>query len=234
MNDKTMNENTGQWLSAALDDELGDLSEFEIHQLLKACEEPDTLDTFERYALASSVLSGDVVNPGSSLLVGVRTGIEAEPDMAMTGSTGGERPQWLRPLGRVAVAASVAVAVVFGANMLDTSTPDEVRPTSPVLAQQNGGGIDTTTSADNLNVVRRAVPENGVTYVSDGAAAGNYTAAANETSMTLSARQLQQVRQQRMRRYLMYHLEHASLNNNSGMLPFARVSNLETETATGH
>jgi negative regulator of sigma E activity len=245
MEDQDMNEkNSGsqhpedrvlEWYSAHLDGEVEELSEFERHQLLKLVE-GGAVSKMEKLSLASHVMqladrSGECVFPvGGSILEAVRKGVENEKANVTplkadhnngTGKNTGVVSAWLRPFGQVAIAASIAVAVVLG---LQHSGVEHSGNITTPLAENNRSG---EVSADGS--VTRVIMDSSLVSVSDGQQSdvSSPGGLSQHTVNRINSAQLKSLREQRNRLYLMYHLEHASLNNSSGMLPFARVSYLE-------
>ncbi len=102
-------------LSALLD---GELTEFETRRLLdRVAEQPELAETWSRYSLARTVLEGDpcqLAPDGFSERVAAAIGHEPLPSRDTDTTDTGHRRCWVQPLGRVAVAASVAVAVFLG------------------------------------------------------------------------------------------------------------------------
>ncbi|MGM0631929.1 MAG: sigma-E factor negative regulatory protein [Pseudomonadota bacterium] len=102
-------------LSALLD---GELSEFEMRRLLdRVAEQPELAETWSRYSLARTVLEGDpcqLASDGFSERVAAAIGHEPLPGRGTDTVSTGHARRWVQPLGRVAVAASVAAAVFLG------------------------------------------------------------------------------------------------------------------------
>lgn len=213
--------NEKESLSALLDGELGRADELELRRLSKACgEDAELLAIYERYTLVKTVLSGETVTQ-NSLFNKVSAAIADEAALVNAAETQvniksekvGEltrlrQPAILKLAGQWAVAASVAVLVVSiaqwsGHNDSHNSQLASVEGSAPV---------------ESLFTVKRPLPRNVVTV-----------SAGEDLSTSISAAQLQGQRRARMQKYLMYHLEHASLNDSRGMMPFARVSYFEGE-----
>lgn len=106
-------------LSALLD---GEVSAFEVRRVLEQVDErPELADQWARYSLGRSALEGEPfrrASGGFSARVMDAVSREAGLERAEAGSGGqestGQSRRWVEPLGRVAVAASVAVAVFLG------------------------------------------------------------------------------------------------------------------------
>lgn len=140
-------------LSALMD---GELSEFEIRRLLtKIGESPALLATWERYNLARAVFEPEPLDlhsfaestrSGTSnrLLDRIMLAVEQEPvpeQKPIEWNASGKSPikSWHRDLAKLAIAASVTLAVFVGMQSLMTSSssPQEVAETSNNFERQN-------------------------------------------------------------------------------------------------
>lgn len=140
-------------LSALMD---GELSEFEIRRLLtKISDSPELFATWERYNLARAVFEpepldlhcfAESIRAGTSnqLLDRIMLAVEQEPlpgqkpnDLNTSGKS--LIKSWHRDLARLAIAASVALAVFVGMQSLMTSSssPQEIAETSSNIDRQN-------------------------------------------------------------------------------------------------
>lgn len=121
-------------LSALMD---GELEEFELRRLLaRISERPDLLATWERYNLARAVFQpeplkfeslrtrGNIQLP-DQLTSRIMAAIDAEPGFT-TQATSVESPRWKNNIARLAVAASVAVAVFLGMQTLLDQPPAQM------------------------------------------------------------------------------------------------------------
>ena len=128
---KEMNrESLRESLSAVMDNEADDL---ELRRALAASGEPEVKATWSRYQIARAAMHGEYFSPGLNIAAGVSAVLAEEPAPARPGSS-----LW-RGIGRVAIAASVTVAVLAGvrfynqdslegAQMAQQATP----PSAPV------------------------------------------------------------------------------------------------------
>lgn len=106
-------------LSALLD---GEVSAFEVRRVLEQVDErPELADRWARYSLGRSVLEGEPFRRASDgFSARVMNAVAEEAGPARGEETRGHQElpgrdrRWIEPLGRVAVAASVAVAVFLG------------------------------------------------------------------------------------------------------------------------
>ena len=133
-------------LSALMD---GELEEFELRRLLaRISERPDLLATWERYNLARAVfqpepLKFDSLRTRSDILLPdqltsrIMSAVDAEPGFntqaASAEAERAERTRWNNNIARLAVAASVAVAVFMGMQTLLDQSPAQM-----VADTQNG------------------------------------------------------------------------------------------------
>jgi sigma-E factor negative regulatory protein RseA len=123
-----MSETAYESLSALMDNEAEDL---EIRRLLRQyADQPELQEKWARYQLVSAVLGGDAsTETGVNLSRQIAQQIEEEPCYEVVGGrrtlkTG--RSNFLRPMGSVAIAASVTFLVVFGAQRLSVSGTDVI------------------------------------------------------------------------------------------------------------
>lgn len=131
-------------LSALMDNEANEL---ELRRLLKEMpDQPEILQTWDRYNLTRSLLHKETVRPMSAAgTLAILSAIAAEAPH------GGENPvvsgmavnTWFQTAGRLAIAASVALAVFVGLQTaVDQSIPDG-------LATQTSAPVDSAAAAAN-------------------------------------------------------------------------------------
>lgn len=102
----TNNNRIEEALSALMDNEA---TELEVRRVLKDVSEDSNLrDTWRRYQLASAAMKRDLPPQMVDLSSRIRTALDSEP------APKASFKQFLQPLGKVAVAASVALVAVFG------------------------------------------------------------------------------------------------------------------------
>lgn len=136
-----MSDRLKQSLSALMDDEAG---EFELRKTLEQLD-PQSTAVWARYHVARSAMKGDA--PQRSVLdisAGVMAALEGEPthqlppqpvaqeSSAMTEPPAASRFQW-RPLGSLAIAASVTVMVMLGAQSYQSGEPSTAASTQPQI-----------------------------------------------------------------------------------------------------
>lgn len=102
-------------LSALMDDEAAEL---EVRRALKAVsEDPERRATWRRYQLAAAAMKRDLPPQMVDLSDRIATAIDREAPPRPSAR------RWLKPLGRVAVAASVAAVAVFGVQNYQPGPP---------------------------------------------------------------------------------------------------------------
>ncbi len=197
-----MTEKLRESLSALMDDEANEL---ELQRLLGQLGKDDELrQTWIRYNLARSVISGQPVgrlNMDISQRISAAIAADVEP-------AGGMWQRLSRPIASFAVAASVTAVVVFGGQQLyQAGDPDAGNP-APLAAS----GVSAVGFVNSLG----AVPLR--------ASYGNQAMPQLEPAARTAYRELAR---QRMYLYMQEHAEHAALNSPQGLIPFARVPNIE-------
>lgn len=105
-------------LSALMDDEA---SELELHRAMREAGEGESFNaTWSRYHLAASAMRKelplDFFDSSAELRAAINMALISEPVPQ-------RRPQWPQSLGRVAIAASVAVLAIFGAQQYKVFEP---------------------------------------------------------------------------------------------------------------
>ncbi len=189
-------------LSAIMDNEADEL---ELRRVLSASDDAELRSTWARYQVARAVMHKDLLVPNLDIAAAVSKALadEASPVTAPVAVVAG---RW-RGLGRLAVAASVTLAVLAGVRLYNQ---DEVMGTQ--LAQNN---------------VQPTLP---MPQVQGAALLAGYT----ESSEPVSAQQSKAVRpsqlnwhEQRLPGYLRQHAQQAAMSTSDGVLPYARAASLE-------
>jgi sigma-E factor negative regulatory protein RseA len=208
-----MNNTTRETLSALLDDEA---EELELRRVLRELEADatrprgvdgvnpnalagdDLVATWYRYNLVRTALQGVPVHEAPDFLAGLNAALDDEAPLELR-PTGG-----LRKAGAsFAVAASVALAVVFGGQQ--------------IAALKDAGEGDRVAS----------LPVGVVNTVGAVPVQASYGTRSVPTLEPADRTAYQELARQRLRRYSQEHAEHASLNTPQGMVPFARVPVIE-------
>lgn len=229
-------------LSALMDNQA---SELEIQRLLKALEsDPQIKTTWSRYQLASAGLKGDLpIMASSDFAARVSAAIDAEesysiqPQVAQVTQAEGQASnlvalpsRWWQQVGRAAVAASVAGALIVGVQQYQSgaapqSTEFAANPTvtAPVAATEtkaanlpsgiNAPALSARTVAVQSGYESRPQENRRVMFVPRQEAAPIY----NEEVSTYVNQLIQE------------HTDNASSNSGQGMLPYTRVILVEEE-----
>lgn len=129
-------------LSALLD---GDVSAFEVRRVLDQIgERPELADKWARYSLGRSLLEGEPFRRASAgFSARVMDAVDREAVPVSARSISGQRKpagqgrRWLEPVGRAAVAASVAVAVFLGMEL--SLQGDAAQPAMMADSRQQNG-----------------------------------------------------------------------------------------------
>lgn len=233
-------------LSALLDDEA---SELEVRRILKNVDHnPEMLSCWQRYNLIGSLmrketLGDELGEPGFTALVAAA--IRDEPEMAVeksslsTGSQPAgeyassdrqrrfsERSSHWTWFGKASIAASFAAAVVFGANFM--STPSELGASG--APQMAGAGtepgrhqrVDVPQGFQLPTLEARTVSQSSNPTRAFDSARRVTPALPGADDLTDGATQ------DMLNDMLIFHVERASANGGLGMMPFARVSKMNS------
>lgn len=132
-------ESLRETLSAVMDNEADEL---ELRRVLAASGEPELQATWSRYQIARAAMRGEYFAPGLNIAAGVSAALADEP--APSRSRAGA-PVW-RGVGRVAIAASVTLAVLAGVRFYNQDALDGAQmaqqsatPVAPSIAPQVQG-----------------------------------------------------------------------------------------------
>ena len=211
-------ERLDQSLSALMD---GEATDMELHRLLKEVSEGSELrDKWKRYHMVSSALKGDAAITPIDYSAAISAAIDEEPSHRQSALAG-----FVGSAGRFAIAASVALVVVLGVQQLN-SPLDSVAPVSEFAGIEQ---VDEENVGPAIQFPSGFQPIINARTVSAG---GN-----NKSSQFVTP--VIEVRQQAERNYseaqlraymndvMARHSNHAALNSNQGMLPFARLNEAE-------
>ncbi|MFJ7883878.1 sigma-E factor negative regulatory protein [Pseudomonas sp. NPDC096917] len=185
-------------LSAVMDNEADEL---ELRRVLNAFDDPQTRDTWSRYQVARAVMHKDLLMPRLDIASAVSAALAEEQAPAK-----GVRGPW-RNIGRLAVAASVTVAVLAGVRLYNQ---DDI--VGAQLAQQSGQ------------------PSLSAPMVKGPAVLANYTENTEHGTGPMANGVLQGQpgwQDQRLPGYLRQHAEQAALKGAESPLPYARAASLE-------
>lgn len=195
-----MSESMRESLSALMDDEANEL---EIERVLThIAANAELRETWMRYNMVRSVTNGRMPGcPALDVSAGVREAISDEAP-----STAGLRQRLLKPLASVAVAASVAGAVVLGGQQLAQLEAD---------------------SYDNRSVASSVSPVGMINSLGATSVRASYGTRSVAELHPASHTAYQELARQRLQKYMQEHAEHAALNSPSGLVPFARVTHIK-------
>lgn len=184
-------------LSAVMDNEADEL---ELRRVLSAIEDAGTRATWSRYQIARAAMHKELLIPHLDISAAVAAGIADEVSPLKAG-----RGPW-RTLGRLAVAASVTVAVLAGVRLYNQ---DEIAGAQ--LAQQ--------TQPTNVAMPQAKGP----------AVLAGYTEGEQSPGPMASGVLQNQAgwHDQRLPGYLRQHAQQAATKGAEGALPFARAASLE-------
>lgn len=214
-------------LSALAD---GEATPLELRRLLKAsASEPALKERWARYNLASSAMHRDLTAMApAGFAAGVSAALEQE-------SVTAAKPRgWWQGLGRVAVAASVAGAVLIGVQQYPGSFEGD--PAAGAMA--SGSGEDTNETQTQSDTADRQPVSLPAGYQAPSFPAARTASAQSGYEPTQRANRevifmpvqpdSSQVPVEEIRAYLnqlmQEHSAHAARNSNQGVLPFARAS----------
>jgi sigma-E factor negative regulatory protein RseA len=187
-------------LSAVMDNEADEL---ELRRVLAASDDPELRSAWSRYQVARAAMHKELLEPRLDIASAVSAALadEAAPTRTMRGP-------W-RTFGRVAVAASVTVAVLAGVRLYNQDDATAVQQ----LAQQ------------------AAQPALTVPQVQTPALLAGYSEgveATTEGSLPENSVQPQSGwHEQRLPIYLRQHAQQAVMSGSEGALPYARAASLE-------
>ncbi|MBD8705352.1 anti-sigma factor [Pseudomonas sp. CFBP 13711] len=184
-------------LSAVMDNEADEL---ELRRVLSAIEDADARATWSRYQIARAAMHKELLMPHLDISAAVAAGIADEVSPLKAG-----RGPW-RTLGRLAVAASVTVAVLAGVRMYNQ---DEIAGAQ--LAQQS--------QPSNVAMPQAKGP----------AVLAGYTEGEQSPGPMASGVLQNQAgwHDQRLPGYLRQHAQQAAMKGAEGALPYARAASLE-------
>ena len=184
-------------LSAVMDNEADEL---ELRRVLSAIDDADTRATWSRYQIARAAMHKELLIPHLDISAAVAAAIADEVSPLKAG-----RGPW-RTLGRLAVAASVTVAVLAGVRLYNQ---DDIAGAQ--MAQQ------------------LAQPANLAPQVKGPAVLAGYTESEQAPGPMASGVLQGQAgwHDQRLPGYLRQHAQQAALKGTESALPYARAASLE-------
>src|SRR5690554_7949361 len=203
------NESLRESLSALMDDAAEQL---EVRRVLHASEQdPEIRRSWERYQLARSVMRKEPWQTGVDLSTGIAAALADEPSLQVKPSPGAS--PWKTRLGRVAVAASVTVAVLVGVRMVN----HDPAVTSQMASVEHG----VPASSAPVSAAPAIAP------VGAGAVLAGFSSHADQKPQP--AEQVSEPsdwQEQRMGTYLRRHAEN-NAQSAPQLMPYARAASLE-------
>ncbi|AYF87918.1 RseA family anti-sigma factor [Pseudomonas sp. JS3066] len=187
-------------LSAVMDNEADEL---ELRRVLAASEDQELRATWSRYQIARAVMHKELLEPRLDIAAAVSAALaeDAAPPVKVV------RGPW-RSLGRLAVAASVTVAVLAGVRLYNQ---DEAAGTQQ-LAQQQAGQ-----------------PAMVMPQAQQGAVLAGYSEDAQQVQQPIGATQSSSGwHEKRLPAYLRQHAQQAAMSGSDSALPYARAASLES------
>ena len=203
-------------LSALMD---GEADELEVRRVLKSVSENDELrDTWRRHQMAAAAMRRELPRQVVDYSSAIHNAIEQEPDLY-------ERPgfeRFVKPLGRFAVAASVAALAVLGVQQYNQPSSHDSAP----LASINNVQVDLV-SPQLRTASEFGIPPVTARTVSATVNSGQQGYTAPRSVVQVRSSVPDKVTREQVQAYLndlmLQHTEHAAMNTNQGMLPFARM-----------
>lgn len=187
-------------LSAVMDNQADEL---ELRRVLAASDDPEMRATWSRYQVARAVMHKELLEPRLDLAAAVSAALA---DDAAPVAPQSQRGPW-RTVGRLAVAASVTVAVLAGVRLYNQ---DEI--TGAQLAQQANQPVLSAPQASGQAML------------------AGFNTSEESVGPAISAVGQGQPgwHEQRLPAYLRQHAQQAAMSTSEGALPYARAASLET------
>ena len=208
-----MSEHLRESVSALMD---GEADELELRRLLAADNSDKVNSSWSSYHLVRDTLQN--TEEGSEFLhLDISQQVSraiAEEGTSIVESSDQSNPWW-KPAAGFAVAASVAVVVVFGVQTADQSNPG-LDSNSIVASSQ-------PVSSNRVYPVQAA----SMQASSTGAVSLSSSELPGDNAATKAAADLEA--QKRLEKYILRHTERAALNNGQGVISFARVASFEEQ-----
>ncbi|MBP7189225.1 MAG: anti-sigma factor [Thiopseudomonas sp.] len=194
-----------QSLSALMDNEADEL---ELHRVLKATDEPELRAAWTRYQVARAAMHNEAAFASIDLSAQIMDAIDAEPALAApvadTEIIVPRKAGSMAWLGRVAVAASVTLAVLGGVRFYN----QDALPQDALVAQSEQR-LPATSQAQGSVVL--------ASYNAQGQSAPVAETVAGQESWY----------ERRLPSYLRQHAQQSGVNKTESGLPYARAASLE-------
>lgn len=205
-------ESLRETVSALMDDEAEQL---ELRRVLHAGEQDEEVRrTWERYQMARSVMHKESWQPNIDLSAGIAAALADESSPAVAPV---RNARWKTQLGRVAVAASVTVAVLVGVRMVNQDTAMDA---SIASAERSAPAV----SAASVSAVAASAPANG--SVRAGPVLAGFSSLDGQSEKQAKPAAPSAWQEQRIGDYLRRHAE-SSAQAAPQLVPYARAASLE-------
>ena len=231
MTDKSQQHSLNEVASALMD---GQASEFELRRFLQATEQDVDAEqesvraVWQNYHLiGQSMRNEDTVGLDIDLSDAIRAAIDDEPAL--------NQRNWLGQLAKMAVAASVAGVVVMTSQFVSQQSPLDSQNTL-AGAPNNSAPQNTTMALPSMNypagysapiIPTRTV--SGGTSTSRPSASQYASAPIKQGFIVKSPLKPSEDAKLYLKRVMEVHANQAALNNNRGMLPYARSPQTEAQ-----
>lgn len=196
-----------QSLSALMDNEADEL---ELHRVLKASDEPEVRAVWTRYNVARAAMHNEAAFASVDLSAQIMAAIDAEPALVAPISAAVEtvkthKTRSMPWLGRVAVAASVTLAVLGGVRFYNQDAVQQ-----DTLVVQNEQRLPAASAVHSSVVL------------------ASYNAQGQSATPVAEPRVDQESwYERRLPSYLLQHAQQSSVNKTEVGLPYARAASLE-------
>lgn len=193
-----------QSLSALMDNEADEL---ELHRVLKASNEPEVRATWARYQVARAAMHNEAAFTSVDLSARIMAAIDAEPESvtAVPASLANvQKPRSMPWLGRVAVAASVTLAVLGGVRFYNQDAVQQ-----DALMAQSEQRLPAASQAQSSVVL------------------ASYSEQGQSTPMAQAVNGQDSWYERRLPDYLRQHAQQTSVSKTESALPYARAASLE-------
>lgn len=212
----------------------GENSELDLRRILKrSTDSDDVKHVWHRYHLAGELMrkdrhaSANAQQIDLSFLKGIQDEIADDTIVAPRASVSSMTQTWREGMGKLAVAASVAVAVLVGFQYIEpssnsggTSVAAQAKPSLPGPVVPAGFELPSITARTVSSV------EGGVTHGS----AVSVPLRSSSVAPTWAPNSTEELELQlRLRRIMLKHAESSAASGGLGVLPFARLEDPSTE-----
>ena len=202
-------------LSALMDGQAGEL---EVRRVLKSISDNDqSRDTWRRYQMAAAAMRRDLPEQVVDYSASISAALENEKALQVNTLSA----RMLKPLGRFAIAASVATVAIIGFQQYNMPATNQPAVASAKTVDSKFSPAQLRTSADF------GIPSVTARTVSVNNNAESYRASQAQPVIVVDQATEPEVTREQVQAYLnslmVEHTGHAAMNTNQGMLPFARM-----------